>query len=343
MSAPSALRAAAPLLVLCAGLGAAAGRADDAAKACVKVELKLAVKPGDVFRFRQAQHIAQGVRIMETDVDTTIDTAQTMTFTVGPARPDGLTDVNVTIGDVKGSFESSLLGTFYFDTSKPDDSADDDEAGIGTALKQFTLLANKSYHVLFDARGRLVEIHGLKEILDETLKKNPAFAGKDIGSLVDDAGVRQQMQSQFAMFSDGPVAVGAKWSVETGAAAPGAAKAVTEYTIVSADDAKAVVKLTSGERGAAGGASAQPSGSMEGTVTVSRTDGLVLRGEFRTHVVADVPSGEKKDGAGAKPTRVELTTTVTLERVGAEDAAPAAKKEPPSAPAVPPATPPAPK
>jgi hypothetical protein len=345
MSAPSALRAAAPLLVLCAGLAAATGRADDDAKEPVKVELKLAVRPGDVFRFRQAQRIAQRVRVMETDVDTTIDTAQTMTFTVEPARPDGLTDVKVTIGDVKGTFTSTLLGTFYFDSSKAkeDDSSTEDEGGIGTALQQFTLLAGRSYHVLFDARGRLVEIHGLKEILDETLKRSPALAGKDLGSLVDDASVKQQMQSQFAMFSDGPVAVGGKWTAETGTTATGATKAAMEYTLVSADDAKAVVKVKLGGVAAAEGAPATPSGSVEGTVTVSRADGLVLQSEITTHVVADVPSGEKKEGAGAKKTRIELTTTVTIERIGPEDAKPAAKEEPRPAPSTTPVTPPAPK
>jgi hypothetical protein len=326
-------------LVLALALAAASfaalapARAGDEAGAADKIELKLSVKPGEVFHFRQTQSVVQKMKVGEMDVDTNFEMKQTMTYTVGAARPDGLTDVKVTIGDIKGTFENSMLGNFEIDSTKEDDEASANPM-LGPALKGLTMLANKSYHVVFDASGKLVEVKGMREIIDAALKDNPAFAGRSMGGMLDDDGMKQQMQAGFAVFSDGPVAVGSTWKVDSKIKSPAEMTVSTEYTLASADAATAVVKSKSTIDASIGEAGDKPKINTEGTITVSRADGLMLKSENTTTTVSDMSLGRQAGGAAGQKMHMEMTMKAVIERVAAADVAKPAPK-PDAAPKTP--------
>ena len=75
MRTSAALRSA-TVLAAASALWSAPVRADDAPKEPEKIELKLSVKKGDVFRFRQKSHVDQTVKIGEMDIASTVEMTQ---------------------------------------------------------------------------------------------------------------------------------------------------------------------------------------------------------------------------------------------------------------------------
>jgi hypothetical protein len=280
------------------------------------IDLALAVAPGQVFRFAQKQRVEEVMTAGGKDVAVTIDVFETMTYTIAAVRDDGRADVRVEFGDVRGTFQSSAFGTTEFDTSTGKEASVG--PAIAAALRGITALAHARFEMTLDRRGAVVDVRGMRDALQKALKDSPAAGVRNLAGLLDDDGMKQQMQGHFARFADGPAAVGATWSVASEIKSPVAMKASTLYTLTRADAESAVVSCASTVRGTAAAAD-DPGTTSEGTISVSRRDGLPLSSETKVHTAKYMET--KRSGAETPRVRLDMTVTATMERV-ADDAAP---------------------
>jgi hypothetical protein len=301
----------------------AAPPAPEPPKGPEKIDLVLAVRPGDVFRYVQNQHIDQAMKIGETDASMALDAASSMTYTIATVREDGQTDVRVEMGDIKGTFRSSMFGTIDFDTASSA-AAKPDNPVSAAAVKGITNLAHARFEMTLDRHGNLVAVQGLREFLEKALKDDKALAGKHLETLVDDEGMKQQMQGRFVRFAEGPVEVGATWTIDSAIKSPMAMTMSTRYLLKSADAETVVVDATSTALAADAGA---PAVTVESTVVISRRDGLMLKSESKTRTVKDMelkkPAAAGAD-APAPKMHLDMTVTATIERVTADTPTPPA-------------------
>jgi len=282
-----------------------------------KIDLALAVGPGDVFRFVQKQHIDQAMKVADTDASMTLDAVTTATYTVATVRDDGQADVRVVIGDVKGTFRSSMFGAVEFDTSSGE-SPKLDNPVIAAVVGGVAGLAHAQFEVTFDRRGGVVAVRGMRELIEKATKGDSSGAGKRLAGLLDDEGMKQQLQGRFVRFSAGPVEVGATWTVDSDIKSPTAMKESTRYVLASADAESVVVSIASTVRRSDALADA-PGTTSEGTITVSRRDGMTLKSENKVRTVKDMDLKKPGAPAGAVAPKMHLdmTITATAERVTA--------------------------
>ena len=332
MNVRTAVRRTAIALVAATSLVASAS-----AQEGEKVDLRLKVKAGDVFYFRQTQHMDQVVHMSEEmTINTTLDLTQVSTYSIESVKDDGAAEVKVTIGDIKGKMENPMFGTIDVDTTKDAKDAGDNPMAA-MIVKPMTALANKTFTLTLDRRGAVTSIKGIKEIMEEAFKDLPIppEMREKMGGAFDDEGMKSQMQGQFMRFADGPIAIGTSWNVESTMKQPVEVHVRTEYKLESADADKAVIS-TKGVVGV--GAKKDEKDNVTGSITVARADGMMLQSETNMHMVIEM------GGGGDMPKiNSEQTMKVKVDRVTAAEAARPAKKEPPpTAPAPPVGNPPAP-
>jgi hypothetical protein len=287
------------------------------------VEIKLAAKVGDVFRFRETDSSS-----MEVDgkARTGDETTQDYSVTVKAVRPDGGLDVDV-------SFET--IHTKQRNPMSPNglvmDSSKDPPADADMTTKMMSTIAHamvgRSFHVTLDAHGAPTAVTGLREMVAAGIKGSPYEAMIPIDQFLGDADCMKMAVSLFAAAPAGAHAVGSKWTGDVKDVVsdqPMDFSAESTLSAATADDATVASKLTwkPGAEASAGGA--KPAGGGESTTKFSRKDGLVL--SMKKHLEAG------RETAAMKATS---HTDATIERLP-----PAEKKAPdPKKPDGPPAPP----
>jgi hypothetical protein len=292
-----------------------AGDAPPAAKDAV--EIKLAAKVGDVFRFRQTDSSS-------TEVDgkprTAEESTQDYSVTVKAVRPDGGLDLDVSFEAIHNkSRNPATAGNWMeMDSSKPTPAGADMQTQMMSAIGH--AMVGRSFQVTLDAHGAPTAVSGLREMLAAGIKGSPFEAMLPVDQIFGDKDCMKLAVSLFVGAPAGAPAVGAKWTGDVKDEISNQAmdfSAESTLSAATADDATVASKLTwkPGAKATADGA--KPAGGGDSTTKFSRKDGLVL-------------SMKKHLEANRETTAMKATshTDATIERLPPADKKPADPAKP---------------
>jgi hypothetical protein len=190
--------------VLAAGV-AWAGDPPPAAKDAV--EIKLAAKVGDVFRFRQTESSRTEVDGKPRKAD---ETTQDYSVTVKAVRPDGGLDVDVSFESIHKNMRNPVTdGRIEMDSSKAAPSDADMQTQMMSTLAH--AMAGRSFQVTLDAHGAPTAVSGLREMVAAGIKGSPFEAMLRVDQILGDQDCMKLADSLFCAAPAGAHAVGAKW------------------------------------------------------------------------------------------------------------------------------------
>ena len=306
-------------------ISAAALAGDPPKKDAAPVEVRLAVKAGDVFRFRQTDASFAEVDGNPYRGD---ETTREYTVTVKTANPGSGVVVAVAFELVRARLLDRATGEWMeFDSSK----AAPAEAAMKVQMLDAVAraLVGRPFSVTLDAHGSPTAVTGLREAategvkgsgFEEMLPMDQIFADKDC------------MKLAALLFTGAPAeprAIGAKWSGDMkDDVSSQTLDFSAEWTLASAttDDATVSAKLTwkPGAAATAGGAKAV--GGGEATTRFSRKDGFVL--SAKKHVEAKRDTGAMKAASHTDSTIERLLAKAAGGATGADPAKSPPPKEP---------------
>lgn len=301
------------LLVIAAAICAgSAARAEDpkppVAAPKEVVDVKLAAKAGDVFRFR---HVESSSTEVNGNPYSGRDFVHEYTLTVKTLRPDGGVDAELRYDRVAGKIPSRAgLPAREFDSGRP--AAEETDPGTKLLVSMATSMTKRPILVTLDARGGLVAVKGLREIWMETIKGTEVEKAFTPEEDFSDAKCVEEVSPLFCAAPAEPHAVGTAWTAQVvdrinNQPMDFAAK----YAVSVADAEKAVVaaKLDwkPNPEAVANGAKASGGGSV--AATYSRKDGFLTS-------LAKKLNANRDTG----PMKATSNTTHTIERLAAPPA-----------------------
>lgn len=289
---------------------------DPPGQAAEQVEVRLAVKAGDTFRFRQTE-------ASSTEVDgkpyKAEESAQEYSVAVKSVRPDGGLDVALTFEAIRAKLLDRGTGAWTeLDTSKPLPEGSAMKAQAMDALSR--AMVGRPIAVTLDAHGVPTAVSGLRDAVSAGIKGTPFEQMLPVDKIFTDADGMKLVADLFAGAPAGPHAVGAKWSGEAEDEVSSQSLDFTaEWTLTAAtaDDAIVTSKLTWKPGKEAFSDGAKPVGGGDATTKFSRKDGLVL--SMKKHLEANRDTGAMK---------ATSHTDSTIERLPAKAAEPAKPADP---------------
>jgi len=289
----------ATVAIAAAFVTATAWAGDAAPPAKDAVEIKLAAKVGDVFRFR-------GTASSRTDVDgkpfSGTELTQEYVIKVKAVRPDGGVDVDATFELIHNRmFNPATKGWLDTDTSKPDPVGADMQAKATSAFAR--AIVGLAFKIALDARGAPTSVGGLREAARASIKAAKMEEEVPIDELLTDAECMHIAESLFAAAPAGAHVVGAKWTSEASADLANQRQTFSVESTLSAataDGATVAAKYMlkpSPLLTAIGGTAL---GGGDATARYARKDGLVL--SMKRHLEANIDAGTKKSISHADET-----------------------------------------
>jgi len=300
-----------------AALVAGAAWAGDAPAPNDAVEIRFAVKVGDVMRFRETESSSTEIGGKKYSAS---ETSQDFTLTVKAVRPDDGLDVDATLDRVQlKMFNSKTQAWSEIDTSKPAPAGADMQTQMVGDVSRAMIGA--AFKVVLDAHGAPTAVSGLREAVGPRLKDNPMAAMMPVDQILGDEACMKLARSLFAAAPAGSHAVGAKWTAEEKAEVsdqPLEFSVEATRAAATAADATATSKYAwkPGAKATAGGAKAV--GGGDATSKFSRQDGFVL--SMKRHLEAN------RETPAMKATSHTDTTIERLPPAAAKAADPPTKK-----------------
>jgi len=302
-----------------AALAAGVARAEDPTSKD-SIEIKLAAKVGDVFRFRETDSSSREVNGR---ADAGAENVHEYSVTVKAARADGGLDVDLVFESIRNKRLNRATGGWSeIDTSKSFLAGADMKLQIVDTVTR--AMVGRAVRVTLDPHGVPTASSGMREAIRAGIKGAPMEAMLPVDEVFSDADCMKLLVKLFAAAPAGPRAVGSKWTGDAKADVndQGLDFAVeSTLTEPTADDATVASKYAWKPGNAASDGGAKGSGGGESTTKFSRKDGFVLSMTRRLEA--------NREAAAAKATS---HTDWTIERLPPAEKKPADAAKPADAP-----------
>jgi hypothetical protein len=199
-----------------------------AARAEEKLDLRLRLKKGDVYRLRLTveQHVVQtpaapaaGAGQKQPAAPATAQAPQSIDQSLGVGYSMTVDDVDAGGAmTIATKYESVLFrqkgpaGATEYDSANP-------PKAVPPSAKAFSVLPGLSFRMTITPEGTVKSVDGLDEMLAEIVRRlelpeGPAKASmlKALTEQFGEAAMKQNLQNLFALYPPGPVAVGETWA-----------------------------------------------------------------------------------------------------------------------------------
>jgi hypothetical protein len=314
------------LLLVCTFLLCAPALAQDAGKA----DLRLRLKKGDVHKLRVTveQHVEQKAAAGKQAIDQTMGVDYSLS--VDDVDPDGAMAVTMKYDAVRFRYKGPSGAAEYDSAMPPKD--------VPAVARGFAAMQGLAVKMRVAPTGQVTAVERVEELMDEILRKlnlpegpQKAAARKVLGEQFGEAAMKQNLQTMFAVYPDGPVAIGDSWQrkVSTSKGMP----AVLEATYTLKDRKSGVCTIEVHAKVApnpdappvemgTGKMAYELSGEQRGTMEVDEASGLPRKMTttqdvsgtmtYKTTAYGNSPGGRRSDG-GETTSEISVKEKVTLE------------------------------
>jgi hypothetical protein len=307
-------RAAALLIAMLAAGELSAGDAPPPTKDAV--EIKLAAKVGDVFRFRATESSRADVNGKPYSGE---DDSRDYSVTVKAVRPDGGFDVEV-------SFEQIGYRTLDVETGVWTEIETTKASPVGADMRTQMLdavsraMIGRAFDVTLDAHGTPLAVAGVREALAAGLKGSPEGEKLPLNEIYDDEKCMDVARSLFLTTPTGAHTVGVTWTEDVRAGAGGFDHDFSVESTLSAataDDATVTSKFSWKPKAKETVGRTRVTGGGDSTTKFARKDGFVL--SMKRHLEANPETATRK---------ATSHTDMTVERLPPAAAKPSEPKTP---------------
>jgi hypothetical protein len=194
-------------------------------------DLKVQTKKGTQARLEVTETTAQSFNMMGQDVENSLQQKTDYDVEVLDVAEDGKITARITWVAMSGKMDQGMMGQQEFDTRKQKPGADGNPA-----VAMMTALVGHSIEFVFDAKGEVVEVKKLDEVLTkvrESLPDDLAAASAQASTLSEDA-IRKQVQF-FGKLPKEPVATGDTWKDDDVLSGTVALQMKSTHKLVQAD------------------------------------------------------------------------------------------------------------
>lgn len=270
-----------------------------------KVRLELNLEKGQTFNRvnKMEQEISMKVMGMSNDMEQDMDFfIKQEVVNVGE---DGISDIKVTYDRIRYSIYMSMLGTAMEYDSDKEDNGDNPMAAAMEPL------VGASFTMKMDKTGKVVDIIGMDEIMDE-IAKNAGGGPGDMSNTFDAENMKKTMQNMMAIYPDVLVGEGDTWGAETELSGEYPLALEMTYKVEKVESEKVFLNVdgkitTTDDAEVAGGmGSFEMNGTQGGTLEIDRKTGMVERADFTQDV-----SGEVKTMGMNSP--IEIESKIVIE------------------------------
>jgi len=136
-------------------------------------------------------------------------------FDVEEVIEGGEARVKVIYHGVSFKQDAGMLGTFEYDSADPPEE-------IPPMARGYSSLVDESFYIWISPIGRVREVEGADEIVDRMIQEMDIPEGMMKAALVEkmqdqfgDDGIREMMNTMFAIYPEGSVRLGDSWSNQT--------------------------------------------------------------------------------------------------------------------------------
>ena len=297
---------------------------------CAKPEisLQLNLKPGDSFitRMTTVQQITQTVQNITNELaqEITMD----LRYEVTAQTEEGISTIRATYERV-GFSQSGPFGTFAYRSWESTEE-------VPLAAQGFAILVGKSIEMELTARGEVITVTGIEEILDEMLKgleltvddNTRAMLKENFRRQFGKSAVKENMGRMFAYYPDEPVGVGDSW---------GATAKLTTGIPMIIDNRYRITEIKDGKVLLAVKSKIEPnkderitqimgmdmyyeiSGMQEGTIVLDSISGWMVEGQLEQNIAGSVKVTSPQAPEESMDMPMKVSSTITYAKISASD------------------------